>query len=234
MKNIAKMLSLLLAVVLVLGITSCGGKESEENTTSSTAAPVTSVTEPLTSDPTTFVPPEEDNKSKENGELSNGVYKNKWADISFKMPDGWKDITSEIAFENSSAKLVFASRDKSAIDGIYSNINVIVDKLTSVNVSSSAEYANITHQTFAASLKAQGIEAVVDDTVETLNLGENEYFAIRSACTRGDVDCIIYSLCRVVDSHAVVITLTVPNDEAAADLFTFLTCTHEEYDGQKG
>ena len=103
-----------------------------------------------------------------------------------------------------------------------------------MNVSSSAEYANITHQTFAASLKAQGIEAVVDDTVETLNLGENEYFAIRSACTRGDVDCIIYSLCRVVDSHAVVITLTVPNDEAAADLFTFLTCTHEEYDGQKG
>ena len=90
MKNIAKMLSLLLAVVLVLGITACGGKESEENTTSSTAAPVTSVTEPLTSDPTTFVPPEEDNKSKENGELSNGVYKNKWADISFKMPDGWK------------------------------------------------------------------------------------------------------------------------------------------------
>ena len=39
MKNIAKMLSLLLAVVLVLGITACGGKESEENTTSSTAAP---------------------------------------------------------------------------------------------------------------------------------------------------------------------------------------------------
>lgn len=31
MKNIAKMLSLLLAVVLVLGITACGGKESEEN-----------------------------------------------------------------------------------------------------------------------------------------------------------------------------------------------------------
>ena len=159
MKNIAKMLSLLLAVVLVLGMTACGNKENEENTTSPTTEPVTSVTEPLTSDPTTFVPPEEDNKSKENGELSNGVYKNKWADISFKMPDGWKDITSEIAFENSSAKLVFASRDKSAIDGIYSNINVIVDKLTSVNVSSSAEYANITHQTFAASLKAQGIEA---------------------------------------------------------------------------
>ena len=226
MKNIAKMLSLLLAVVLVLGITACGGKESEENTMSSTTEPVTSATEPFTADPTTFVPPEEDNKSEENGELSNGVYKNKWADISFKMPDGWKDITS--------AKLVFASRDKSAIDGIYSNINVIVDKLTSVNVSSSAEYANITHQTFAASLKAQGIEAVVDDTVETLNLGENEYFAIRSACTHGGVDYITYSLCRVVDSHAVVITLTVPNDEAAADLFTFLTCTHEEYDGQKG
>ncbi len=234
MKNIAKMLSLLLAVVLVLGITACGNKENEENTTSPTTEPVTSVTEPLTSDPTTFVPPEEDNKSKENGELSNGVYKNKWADISFKMPDGWKDNTSEIAFENSSAKLVFASRDKSVIDGIYSNINVIVDKLTSVNVSSSAEYANLTHQTLAASLKAQGIEAVVDDTVETVNLGENEYFVIRSVCTHGGVDYITYSLCRVVDSHAVVITLTVPNDEAAADLFTFLTCTHEEYDGQKG
>ena len=157
MKNIAKMLSLLLAVVLVLGITACGNKENEENTTSPTTEPVTSVTEPLTSDPTTFVPPEEDNKSKENGELSNGVYKNKWADISFKMPDGWKDNTSEIAFENSSAKLVFASRDKSVIDGIYSNINVIVDKLTSVNVSSSAEYANLTHQTLAASLKLRAL-----------------------------------------------------------------------------
>lgn len=234
MKNIAKILSLLLAVVLVLGMTACGNKENEENTTSSTTAPVTSVTEPFTADPTTFVPSEEDNNSEENGELSNGVYKNKWADISFRMPDGWKDNTDDRAFETSSAKLVFASRDKTAIDGIYSNIIVIVDKLTSVKASSSEEYANITHQTLAASLKAQGIEAVVDDTVETLNLGENEYFVIRSACTLGGVDYITYSLCRVVDSHAVVITLTVPNDEAASDLFTFLTCTHEEYDGQKG
>ena len=234
MKNFAKLMSILLAVMLVLGITACGNKENEENTTSSTTEPVTSATEPFTADPTTFVPSEDDNNSEENGELSNGVYKNKWADISFKLPDGWKDNTSESAFETSSAKLVFASRDKTAIDGIYSNINVVVDKLTSGNVSSSAEYANLTHQTLAASLKAQGIEAVVDDTIETLNLGENEYFVIRSACSLGGVDYVTYSLCRVVDSHAVVITLTVPNDEAASDLFTFLTCTHEEYDGQKG
>ena len=30
MKNLAKMLSLLLAVVLVLGMTACGNKENEE------------------------------------------------------------------------------------------------------------------------------------------------------------------------------------------------------------
>ena len=222
MKNSVRFITLIIAVLLVLGLSACGGKDGGEKTAPTAAT----TTEQPFPDPTTYIPSEPENP-EENGAVSDGVYTNKWADFSFRIPDGWKDITDEMKFETSSSKLVFASRDSVAVSGMYSNLNVILEKIPSDSqIKTTEDYAEEAKKTLADSLKAQGITAVVSDEIETVSIGEEEYRALRSDCNLVGVEYIQYSICRVVDTRAVIITISVPNDEAAADLMTFLADTH--------
>ncbi len=220
MKKHTKTVALLVAALLVLGLSACGGEKDGDTTTvpSDAGTSVPSATDSSTEPSTTA-----NEASNKKGTLENGVYTNGWANIAFRMPEGWIDTTAALqAFSSAAAEFVFGCQDPEPADGFYANLNInISDISSSPQLKTSEEYAVAAKQSLSLVNQAQGIDCAVDDDLVKLNLCGEDYVAVRCECAKDGVSYIQYSLCRVTGSDAVVITVSVPSEEAAADLLTF-------------
>ena len=217
MKKHTKILALIIAAILVLGLSACGGGEKENETTDS------STTAPATSEPATENSTSEPETSDKKGVVENGVYTNAWANIVFKIPQGWIDTTTLLQeYSSTAAEFVFGCQDPTLEEGFYANVNIAVSDISATpQIKTAEEYASAAKQSLLLVNQAQGIECSIDEDLVSLNVCGEDYVAVRSECSNSDVKYVQYSICRIIGSDVVIITVSVPSDEAASDLMTF-------------
>ena len=174
MKNVKKLLALMLALALVFALTACGsepkGNVTPSDNTTPSAAPADDKTE-STPEPTVEPAPEDD---VELGSMTGGVYKNDFVGISCTMDDNWTYYSEEeilalnglVADSTDDEELAEQLRDSDSFYDMMAengetleNVNIVLENLGLIygNTMDASGYIDVALENLESQMKSMGM-----------------------------------------------------------------------------
>ena len=210
-----KILSLLLAILMLVALVSCVKKTDGEQGTESTTTVATTAKPELS-----------------RGKIEGDAYKNNYLGFEFTKPDSWVYSTDEEIAQmlNLTVDNILGDKFKEALENnpaIYDMM--VVDSVTRTNINVVYENlkksfaSNITEEQYVDALKQQmagvsGMTVTFPDKLETAKLGETEFKKCVCTTVSGGVTMTQVYYLRNVDGYMACVIVTIVKGYTVADI----------------